>query len=68
MFIILICTTTDSTFETLSRRSTAEWKKNIQVVFTNEQGVEESGSDSTEADASVEQQLGLTEALQMTAN
>jgi hypothetical protein len=45
MFIILICTTTDSTFETLSRRSTAEWKKNIQVVFTNEQGVEESGID-----------------------
>lgn len=36
---------TDSTFRTLSRRTPAEWKKNIQVQFINEQGVLESGID-----------------------
>jgi hypothetical protein len=35
----------DSTFEALAHRSPAEWRKSVQVVFTNEQGVEESGID-----------------------
>jgi hypothetical protein len=37
--------TTDSSFEALSHRSQADWKKSIQVVFINEQGVAESGID-----------------------
>ena len=43
MCVCVLCL--DSTFEALSHLSPAAWKKDIKVVFINEQGVEESGID-----------------------